>query len=547
MVETDTLRLARNLVDSVAADPAKTASALVGLAAVGSLGPVGALAATACGAALLHRRFSWLRSDPFGRTRAEVKAMESGFNFRIGSETGTGRPVTISGDEAGQHMLVMGKAEADKTSFLLGLSEQAIAAGSGVLYVDGKGDLSLFAKMFRIARRHGRLDDLLVLNMMTGNHDAREGNGFLLSNTLNPFATGSSDNLTQLVVSLMDEVGGDGAMWKGRATAMFTGLMKALVWLRDNDELRLDVGSLRDHLGFGAIVGLASGASAPGLPEEIRSALRAYLSCLPGYNPERGARQAQTTLDQHGYLEMQFTKILGSLADVYGHVYRTRLSDLDMEDVVLNRRIVMVMLPALEMSGDELANLGKIVVATLKGMMGAALGRRIAGGWNDIAHSRRATPGSPFLCVLDEVGYYAVEGLALMAAQARSLGFAMVYGSQDLWALKRLNEKEAASILANTNVTVFMRWIREEDCTSGGFVGHLPGIASRSGRADLFSWDFHDLPSGEGIVCYKGAEIRTKLAYFDAFPDRASTAAATLRANYLISLPQAETKTGVAR
>src|SRR3546814_6152089 len=97
--------------------------------------------------------------------------------------------------------------------------------GSGFLFCDGKGDVQLFAKIYAMARRFGREDDLLVLNFMTGNQDLGAGNGKVRSNTLNPFATGSSDNLTQMVVGLLDDAGGDGAMWKGRATAMFTGVI----------------------------------------------------------------------------------------------------------------------------------------------------------------------------------------------------------------------------------------------------------------------------------------------------------------------------------
>ncbi len=112
-----------------------------------------------------------------------------------------------------------------------------------------------------------------------------------------------------------------------------------------------------------------------------------------------------------------------------------------MQDVVLKRRILVVMLPALEKSGDELANLGKIVVATLKGMMGGALGNKIEGSWSEIVDNRVTNSPSPFLCVLDEVGYYTVEGLALMAAQARSLGFSMIYASQDIPARRSASTK----------------------------------------------------------------------------------------------------------
>jgi intracellular multiplication protein IcmO len=337
------------------------------------------------------------------------------------------------------------------TETLLGFAANALSWGSGFLFCDGKGDVSLFAKVYAMARRFGREDDLLVLNFMNGNSSSDEKSGRLRSNTMNPFAVGSSDSLVQMIVSLMDDVGGDGAMWKGRATAMLTGIMYALCWLRDQGMIELNVGEIRDHMNLKKIIELADEGLFPDLPRKIRHSIRSYLTSLPGYQEDKKEKQAQTTLDQHGYLEMQFTRIFGNLADVYGHIFATPYGEVDMYDVVLNRRLLVIMLPALEKSGDEIANLGKIVVAALKGMMGATLGNKLEGDWESIVDNRPTNSPSPFMVILDEVGYYTVEGMALMAAQARSLGFSMVYASQDLNAMKRLNEKEAQSIIANTN------------------------------------------------------------------------------------------------
>jgi hypothetical protein len=56
----------------------------------------------------------------------------------------------------------------------------------------------------------------------------------------------------------------------------------------------------------------------------------------------------------------------------------------------------------------------------------------------------------PFRTVFDEVGYYCVNGMAIMAAQGRSLGFSLVFATQDIPAILRENDKEAKSIIANT-------------------------------------------------------------------------------------------------
>ncbi len=61
--------------------------------------------------------------------------------------------------------------------------------------------------------------------------------------------------------------------------------------------------------------------------------------------------------EQHGFITMQLTRVFGSLADTYGHIIRTNLAEVDLKDVVLNRRILVVLLPALEKSPEELSNL----------------------------------------------------------------------------------------------------------------------------------------------------------------------------------------------
>lgn len=376
------------------------------------------------------------------------------------------------------------------TESLLGFASNAVSWGSGCLFIDGKGDVNTFASFYALARRFGREDDVLVMNYMTGNTDVGAGGGVLLSNTMNPFSHGASDTLTNMIVSLMDDVGGDGAMWKGRATSMLTGLMRALIWLRDNNRIDLNVGEIRDHMNLKRIIDLAdiTKPQYADLPNHIRANIKSYLLSLPGFQEEKGYKQAQTTLDQHGYLEMQFTRILGSLADVYGHIFKTPFGEIDMNDVVLNRRLLLIMLPALEKSSDEIANLGKIVVATLRGMMGSTLGSAIEGAWQDIVENRLTKSPSPFIVILDEVGYYMVDGMDLMAAQARSLGFSLVFAGQDLNAMKRISEKVFGSVLGNTRTKVLLGTEDTETMELASKLGgkslrtHMSGYSGETGE-----------------------------------------------------------------
>ncbi|MGE3623817.1 MAG: TraM recognition domain-containing protein, partial [Bdellovibrionales bacterium] len=138
-------------------------------------------------------------------------------------------------------------------------------------------------------------------------------------------------------------------------------------------------------------------------------------------------------------------------------IFKAQLADVDVLDVVLNRRILIVLIPALEKSGDEAANLGKIVAASLKGMMGATLGNTVEGAWETAIGSKQTRSASSFMTVFDEVGYYTARGMAVMAAQARSLGFSLVFASQDLPSMESRAKTEAKSITANCNLKIFGR------------------------------------------------------------------------------------------
>jgi intracellular multiplication protein IcmO len=460
--------------DGLAASRGRTATAILLLAAASAAFPLLSPVAVATGACLAWNRRRAASAFPLKRplwaggldpnqphpVNGKPTA-DRGIAYLGACEDGAG--AWLSGNDLRQHALVLGSDTSASREAMLGIAANALAWGGGFMLVDGLGDVSTFARVHALCQEAGRTKDLLVINFMTGNSAWQAGGGLdpkRLSMRMNPFATGSADILTQLVVSMMDDFGGDGAMWVGRATAMLSGVMRVLCWMRDVGSLELTAAEIRDHMSLRRIVEFADETLFPDIPDACRRCIRSYLGFLPGYQPERKERQSQTTLDHHGYLEMQFTRILGSLADVYGHIFAADGVDIDMHDVVLNRRILVIMLPVLEKSHDEILNLGKIVVSTLKGMMGGTLGSHLEGRWEDVVESRPHNGRTPFVCMFGDCGYYMVSGMALMAAQARSMGFSMVYESQDVASLRRLNDREADSVIANTSTKIFVH--REE-------------------------------------------------------------------------------------
>ncbi|MCB9963952.1 MAG: TraM recognition domain-containing protein [Rhodospirillales bacterium] len=458
----------------------------------------------------------------------------------LGNLKNTNEEVWFTNSDARTHILYLGTTGAGKTEGLKAMVTNALTWGSGFVYVDGKADTDLWSSLSALCRRFGRDDDLLVLNYMTGNAE-----GGAPSNTMNPFSSGSSSYLVNMLTNLMPEAEGDNVMWKERAVSLVSAIMPALVWKRDHLDIPLFVTSIRDSLNLNKIIALSREEV---LPREVRSGVKGYLDTLPGYNdlafddngqmkppgPDVPPVDMNTMSNQHGFLTMQLTRSLQSLGEDYGYIFNTPAADVDMVDVVLNRRILVVLIPALEKSGDEIANLGKIIAANMKGMMGSALGATVEGSSETVIDNKPTNSATPFMTVFDEVGYYTAQGMAVMAAQARSLGFCLVFSGQDLPAMKKRVREEANSITANCNIKIFGKLEDPtetkdffEKTVGTGFFTEVTGFSVEGGGKSYFdskqasiqlrpraSYDgLREFKEGEAVTCFAGVLYDTKIFY----------------------------------
>jgi len=466
----------------------------------------------------------------------------------FGNDKRSGEELWFANEDMRTHVLVFGSTGAGKTEALVSLAFNALAQASGFIYVDGKGDNSLYAKIFSMVRGMGREDDLLLINFMTGAKDIIGPQERRLSNTLNPFCQGSSSMLTQLVVSLMGGAkdSGDGDMWKGRAIAFVEALMRLLVYMRDEGAILLDANVIRNYFSLDRLESIVIDKVFPrddqesvnieSIPKLVTDPLRNYLGTLPGYNKEKKGKQVSQVLEQHGFITMQLVRSFSSLADTYGHIIRTNLAEVDFKDVVLNRRILVVLLPALEKSPDELSNLGKIIVASLKAMMAAGLGDQVEGDYRDVVQRKPTNAPTPYMCILDEYGYYAVQGFAVVPAQARSLGFSVIFAGQDLPAFQKASKEEAASIGANTNIKICMKLEDPTETldfftkTAGeAYVTKVDSFQTKDGsvansymdtksssfekRARVDLLDLKEQTEGEAHIFFKSKIIRARMFY----------------------------------
>lgn len=359
----------------------------------------------------------------------------------------------ISKSLGSTHWLVFGSTGSGKTRFLLGVFYQVAMYGGGCIYVDGKGDNTVWWLFYSMARKVGREEDVLLMNYLTGGGKIDPSKR--ISNTCNPFTTGNANQLASIVVGLMRDGGGDD-MWKGRAVAMLKSLMHALCDKRDRNEIELSIEEIRNHMTLDKIITVAQD---DGLEQEARKSIMHYLEELPGFRMDdmfAGKLNAEC-YKQHGFLQMQLTEVMGDLSSTYKHIYGGKYGEIDFTDVIFQKRLLFVILPALEKNPDELAGLGKMVVSNIRSALAPALGIDVEGNKVDVLDSKPTNAEIPFTIILDEYGYYAVEGFAVVAAQARSLGVQVIYAAQDYPSLKKGSEIEAQATEANTNIKIAMK------------------------------------------------------------------------------------------
>ena len=484
------------------------------------------------------------RSDPDPETGKPRRAQ--GLDY-IGSEMGTRRQVWHGKDDVAQHTAIPGTTGAGKTEALVALAVvNALVQGTGCVFVDAKADRKLYAKIFTLARRYGREDDVFVWNFLT--LDGRD------SMTCNPFGPASADMIREILVGQLNEPGreGNGGVFFGRAVGFLGAIAPVLTWMRDEKGIPLDLERIRDATELSNVVLLATkrqikftdsatGTSQtldfPDMPAALVQPLRSYLGQTGGFDLDVSLKEQRSLQpsEQHSYITMQFTEVFSQWLVSLGHIFKVRTGDVDMLDVVLNRRILVVILPSLENSDKTNAGLGRIVVAMLKSMMALTLGSKLEGEYQEIVGNRPSEAFAPFKVVFDELAYYVTAGMDAMLAQGRGLGLHFLLGFQEAAGLlARIGEK-MWSLLGNANLQVIMR-LQDGNLTrtyvekSAG-ESHVTQSTSYTSASDLsdahvaadhaevrqvsrVNWlDVRALRPGEAIVLFQNTRVYAKVFY----------------------------------
>ena len=375
--------------------------------------------------------------------------------FFLGNRLQDGKELWLKAKDILTHCLLFGTTGSGKTETLVSLSYNALATASGLFYIDPKASPKLAVQIWQMARFLGRDDDFRVLNYGTSGK-TRGKSPRRLSNTNNPFTFGSAEALTQLLVSLMPASEGANSIFADKAQALISGVMYALVDLRDKGLLKLSTSTIRDSLALENCVKLAMRRE---LDAESRASIHAALGTSGWIAGKPLEEQPKSFAEQFGYAQSYFGKALSSLTDTYSHIYGAEDGEVDFADCILQRRILVVLLPSLEKAPAELASLGKISLSAIRNACAVGLGARIEGDAADVLEAlpTDAVGIGPYLCIVDEYAAIVTPGFEVVLTQGRGLGIAAIVASQDYAGILEADQKGAQQMVANTSIKCFMR------------------------------------------------------------------------------------------
>jgi len=351
------------------------------------------------------------------------------------------------------HCLVIGGTGAGKTEQLMSMLFNALACAGGGMYVDPKGGPKLFGQFWTMSRFCGRDDDLRVLNFALGQEDLGK-TPFVRSNTLQPFAFGKAEALKEIPLSLMSGDNDKGSIFSSNGKTLMTGLMMGLVDLRNLGEIYLTINDIRTYINSDKFIELALRKD---ISSVAREAMQSFLTSL-GWKEGVSDRSKWGDFDrQYSYAQNYFLDTLSVMSDTYRHIFNVPIGDINMVDIILNRRMFLCVIPSLEKSKKELSSLGKVTLAVIRLATSVGLGGgEIMGNWKELVDLNISASEVPSFLFVDEYAAISVEGFAEVFTQGRSLGISATVGSQDWAGIKKANEAEAQQIVANTKLKFIM-------------------------------------------------------------------------------------------
>lgn len=331
-------------------------------------------------------------------------------------------PVCLSDNDRNRHLYVVGATGCGKSTVLLNLIQQDMAAGHGVCVIDPHGDL--FAECLKAVPAH-RADQVVMIDV--GDYDFAAGLNLL--ETTGPRVALQRSFIANEMIKIFDRLY-DMRIAGGPIFEQYT--RAALALLMDSEFSGLTL------------------CEVPTIFEDKRIRSRLIERCTNESVKRFWLHQAQcaggeTSLDNIApYITSKFNQFTHN-ALIRPIIGQSR-STIRFREVMDSRGILLVNLSKGLLGEMDSALLGMLIIGKI---FGAALGR------TELPPSERA----PFALYVDEFQNFATETMGMLLAESRKYGVQLTLANQSLAQIENSGQRGsiASSVLANVGTMIAMR------------------------------------------------------------------------------------------
>jgi intracellular multiplication protein IcmO len=345
-----------------------------------------------------------------------------------------------------RHTAIIGQSGVGKTTVAEFILWSQISRGGGYIFIDPKLDHSQRNKMYYMAKILGREDEFYVINVGDPAN----------SNTYNPILSGDPDEVASRLMNLIPSTESNAGADHYKQTASYA-LTVIIAGLKRANKLYT----------FGDLsILLQSSQAIESLMRIIpESAEKRSLEIFLDQYRKRTKEGSQIDTDR---LKTALGGIAGRIAmfaqGKFGEVFNTVTPDVNLYDVVINKKMLYVMLPTMGKDISAL-NLGKLVISDL---------RSACSSLQELPESERPYP--PCIALLDEFNSIVNEGISRLFEQARSAGIALLPCFQSFGGLRRVSPDFAEQIIQNTWIKVIFKFGSKEAEEASELFGKFIGI-----------------------------------------------------------------------
>jgi hypothetical protein len=413
----------------------------------------------------------------------DIKKLGAFSNYLVGTDWNL-NPIYVN--NLVQHAALFGGSGSGKSVFLFNLLRQVLEKGGGGCFVDGKGDLQMFAQFKRFVEDFGRLEDLLVINFNMG----------VESNSFNMFEALDIKDVKMILESIA--IQGEEDFFTGQAKTYLGHVFSIMKYLKDQGAT-INLRTYEQCLDLKVLVlqKVPPDPNDPSKPDENvlkwsgLLGYREYWINKNYYTTEIVAKAINKFVDQYGAsvnltdpgdptkyeckIEEQLQTQIGGYAAMalnaitnlskdYDNIFNASKNDINFSEVISQNKFVYVIIPNMKISETMANAIGSFVINALKNAVGFSLGDETVtkSGLFFKMRPEQIKANPPFLLVFDELTAFvqnAKRPIGDLLSQARSVGTATIVSSQDINSLSKGNDgdKFIGQIFSNTTMKVFLK------------------------------------------------------------------------------------------